>query len=88
MFKFKPGQTVITTGAEESLEPGDILVALDRYLNGDWGDLEDEDKEANEEALKNGYRLLAAYTSENGTKFWIITEWDRSVTTILLPSEY
>jgi len=50
--------------------------------------LDDEDKDANNRALEQGTRLLSAYESKQGTRFWIITEWDRSVTTILLPEDY
>jgi hypothetical protein len=62
--------------------------ALQRHVTGDWGELCPEDIEANEQALLNGARLLSAYRSAKGVKFWIITEWDRSVTTILLPEDY
>ncbi len=55
---------------------------------GDSGDLDREDKKANDDALRDDGRLLSAYLSASGVKFWIITEWDRSVTTLLLPSEY
>jgi len=55
---------------------------------GDWGELTQEDIDENNRALKEGCRLLSAYRSTNRVKFWIITEWDRSVTTVLLPSEY
>ena len=57
-------------------------------MTGDWGELDEEDKTANDEALKTGERLLSAYKSATGTKFWIITEADRSVTTILMPEDY
>lgn len=60
-----------------------------RHICGDWGDLCDEDKEVNEDALVNGGRLMSSYTFENtGEKIWIITEADRSATTILFPSDY
>jgi hypothetical protein len=65
-----------------------MMQALRRHARGDWGDLDDEDLQANERALKDGTRLLSAYHSSAGTKFWIITEWDRSATTVLLPEEY
>jgi hypothetical protein len=55
---------------------------------GDWGDLCQEDIDENNRALEVGSRILSAYTSSSKVKFWIITEWDRSVTTVLLPSEY
>ena len=53
-----------------------------------WGDLDPEDRQANDLSLKDGSRLLSAYHSKDGTKFWIITEADRSVTTVLLPGDY
>ncbi len=56
--------------------------------SGDWGEVCVEDWDANELALQNGTRLLSTYTSTAGIKFWIITEWDRSITTILLPEDY
>lgn len=62
--------------------------ALARHAAGDWGDLCDEDWHTNNEAPKNGARLFSAYHSDDGVKFWIITEADRSVTTVLLPEEY
>jgi hypothetical protein len=86
--KFPLGQTVITPNALNALHPEDVPNALARHVAGDWGDLDDEDKQANEEGLKHGLRLLSAYTDRNGTKFWIITEHDRSVTTVLLPDDY
>lgn len=61
---------------------------LDQHVHGDWGDLCDEDKQSNELALKNGGRLLSVYRLRTGSKIWIITEWDRSVTTVLLPEDY
>jgi hypothetical protein len=66
----------------------DVLAALGRHVRGDWGDVDDEDWQANERALTEGTRLLSVYRSGGGVKFWVITEWDRSVTTVLLPSDY
>lgn len=57
-------------------------------MTGDWGDLCEEDRQANEDALNRDLRLLSAYSDRNGAKFWIITEADRSLTTILLPEDY
>jgi hypothetical protein len=85
---FPMGQLVATPGALEALNHADIQTALRRHLTGDWGDLGAEDKRSNDEALRLGDRLFSAYQGANGTKFWIITEWDRSLTTVLLPSEY
>lgn len=85
---FSPGTIVATRGAMNSINNKEIQVALNRHLSGDWGEVCEEDKELNNESLNQEGRLLSAYTSESGIKFWIITEWDRSVTTILLPEEY
>lgn len=88
MPKFRPGQLLTTPRILESLTQDDILNALKRHVCGDWGEVCDEDKEANDRALIAGERLLSAYTSASGTKFWVITEADRSATTILFPEEY
>ena len=86
--KFTLGQLVITSNALRTLHEPDVLKAVIRHALGDWGDVDAEDKQANEDALKKGYRLLSSYKDSKGTKFWIITEADRSVTTILLPEDY
>jgi hypothetical protein len=89
--KFPLGQLVATPGAAEAFarnkqEPTEFLR---RHWRGDWGDLEDpEDIEENEFSLVRGYRLLSRYILRDGTVVWIITEADRSATTILLPEEY
>lgn len=85
---FPLGQTVITPNAAASVEHADVLAALRRHASGDWGELGEEDRAANDRALVEGTRLLSAYRARNGTRFWIITEADRSVTTILLPEDY
>ena len=85
---FQPGQIVATRGALSVLSREDIMKALRRHLSGDWGDLSAEDKQENDFSVKNGFRILSSYTSQKGVKFWIITEADRSVTTVLLPEEY
>jgi hypothetical protein len=86
---FPLGRTLTTPGALEAVPPSEMLQAMRRHARGDWGDLCDEDRQANDLALKNGARLLSAYHTRDGkTKFWIITEWDRSATTVLLPAEY
>lgn len=86
--RFSLGQLYATPGAMQALTSSDIQTALSRHLQGDWGELTSEDIEANNDALQDGSRLLSAYSGENGIRFWVITEWDRSVTTVLLPSEY
>ena len=59
-----------------------------RHVTGDWGDLPEEDKQENEFSLDHGFRIFSAYHTTNGVKFYVITEYDRSVTTFLLPHEY
>ena len=85
---FRLGQTVITANALDRLHPEDVSASLQRHARRDWGDLSPEDVTENELSLREGFRLLSAYCDRNGTKFWVITEADRSVTTILLPEEY
>ena len=85
---FSLGQTVMTWSAHETLDPLDVINCLKRHATGDWGEVCEEDFEANQDALKEELRLLSVYTDRLGTKFWIITEWDRSATTVLLPSDY
>lgn len=86
--KFMLGRILATPGALEVLTLSDIHNGMSRHSYGDWGDLCPEDIQANEEALRHGERLLSAYHGQNRIKFWIITEADRSATTVLLPSEY
>lgn len=86
--KFALGGIYSTPGALEVLTPAEMQTSLARHHRGDWGDLDAEDKQANDQALIHSSRLLSAYHSADGTKFWIITEADRSATTVLLPSEY
>ena len=86
--KFSLGQIVSTPNALNHIPNDEILVALSRHVRGDWGTLDAEDWKTNDRALAEEARLLSAYDSKQGTRFWIITEWDRSVTTILLPEDY
>ena len=88
--RFALGQTFITPGAEEALQIAGQTATefLRRHMSGDWGELSDEDVRENEFSLKEGLRLLSAYQTGKGQKLWIITEANRSATTILLPSEY
>ncbi len=85
---FPLGQTVITPNALETLHADDVQRAIRRHAGGDWGECCAEDAQTNDAALLEGCRLLSVYRDRNGTKFWVITEWDRSVTTILLPEDY
>lgn len=88
MPKFDLGRIVATPGALQMLRPEEIRVALCRHISGDWGNLDDFDREQNEIALKEKNRLLSVYYGETGVKFYIITEHDRSATTVLLPEDY
>ncbi len=85
---FHPGRLVATPGVLDAVPRDELMNAFYRHLYCDWGDISEQDKRMNDNALKHGERLLSAYRSSGGTKFWIITEADRSYTTILLPSEY
>lgn len=87
---FPLGQVLATPGALESIEMAGQtpLEFIARHHVGDWGDLDDEDKQENELSLEQGYRLLSAYQTRLHVKIWVITEADRSATTVLLPSEY
>ena len=82
------GRTVMTSRVSEEIERREVFQALQRHEMGDWGEVGSEDREANEEALKSGDRLLSVYRDSKGTRFYVITEADRSVTTVLLVSEY
>lgn len=88
--KFELGHLVMTPGADETLRaahqvPPEFLL---RHKHGDWGELPEEDIQENEWSLENGARLFSAYRTRTEEKLWVITEWDRSVTTLLLPEEY
>jgi len=89
--KFPMGQLTATRGMIDKMaaEPDYFRVCICKHLAGDWGDLGEEDKRINNYSLKHGMRLLSAYPLPNDPdRFWIITEADRSVTTLLLPDEY
>ena len=85
---FALGRLLATPGVRETIPARDQVLALKRHAQGDWGEVCPEDWQANEEALVGGARILSAYVSSSGEKFWIITEADRSATTMLLPDEY
>jgi len=86
--KFRLGHIVSTPNALNQLTQDDILCAIQRHQAGDWGDVGAHDRAANDQALVEGTRILSVYHATNGTKFWLITEADRSVTTVLLPEDY
>jgi len=78
---------VATRGASSEFPEAFLHSCLDRHFSGDWGEVCEEDKAVNDDAMENGGRVLSAY-SLRGDRLWIITEADRSVTTLLLPEEY
>jgi hypothetical protein len=87
---FPLGHLYATPGALRAVQAAgdDLLAYLARHAPGDWGDVDDEDWLLNDQALVAGTRLLSAYRLRDGTKVWVITEADRSSTTVLLPDEY
>jgi hypothetical protein len=86
--KFRLSHIVSTPNALSQLTAQDILTGIRRHQAGDWGEMHPDDWTANEHALETGTRLFSVYRSAAGTKFWIITEADRSSTTVLLPEDY
>ncbi len=90
-MRFSSGQIILTAGVHELVQLGRLNPSkyLRRHLGGDWGDLVEGDSQLNDAALASGQdRLFSSYQVAPDLKIWIITEWDRSVTTLLLPSEY
>lgn len=87
---FRLGQIFITPGALEALEASEQQPNefLNRHARCDWGLVDEDDRRDNDLSLERGFRLLSAYKTDEGERIWIITEADRSSTTILLPSEY
>ena len=86
---FPAGLVRHTPGVEHVLIEMQLAALITRHMTGDWGDVADDAKRENDAAVRGGRRILSAYTSEpTGSTVWVITEWDRSVTTILLPEEY
>lgn len=88
LAKFGSGKVLITQKAKRTLTRTDLLKALERHLSGDWGRVSRDGWERNDEALSQGKQLLSFYRSSEGTPFWIVTEWDRSMTVIQLPGQY
>jgi hypothetical protein len=86
--EFRLGSVCITPGAQQVLTNEDVMSALGRHCRGDWGEVGAEDRAGNDLSVREGCRLLSAYRSKLGQKFWVITEADRSATTVLLPDEY
>jgi hypothetical protein len=86
--RFRIGRIVATPNALSVITQAEILTAITRHQAGDWGDVPPKDQNANEQALLNGKRVVSSFRSTKGLKFWVITEADRSSTTILLPEDY
>ena len=86
--KFPLGELYVTAAVDETLAPEEIQTALKRHARGDWGDISTDDRDENESALCEARRLMSVYRDSKGVEFWIITEADRSVTTVLLPDDY
>lgn len=88
--RFSPGRCLATPGAIQVMNDSGQAPAdfLKRHLFGDWGDVDPDDGQANEDALQHGGRIFSVYHTRRGVKLWVITEADRSATTILLPEEY
>lgn len=87
-IRFQPGTVVATVGAMQIATNHQLRLLLDRHVRGDWGDVCEDDRKANEAALRHGARLLSSYTTESGEKLWVITEASRQQTTVLTPGEY
>lgn len=88
--RFPLGRILATPGALAALEAAGHtpLEFLHRHVRGDWGEVDDHDRRANDLAVQHGLRVLSAYRTRRGTRLWVITEADRQVTTLLLPEEY
>ncbi len=88
--RFRLGRLLMTPGAQQALDAAgqNPFIFLLRHASGDWGDVDDEDKQSNELGVAQGRRILSAYRTSQSDRIWLITEADRSVTTILLPEEY
>jgi hypothetical protein len=82
------GRIVVTANANSILASDDINIAINRHKSHDWGDVCDSDWKSNDNALALGERILSVYNDSDDNKFWIITEADRSYTTVLMPDDY
>lgn len=86
--KFQPGRVCVTAAAAAALAPTEILHAISRHVNGDWGRLDKHDREVNERALATRGQLMSVYQACDGTGFWVITDAGWEFTTVLLPEDY
>ena len=82
------GQVVMTPGVRDNIPAPELMAALNRHTRGDWGTVSRDDWKENDLSLREGFRILSAYETKAGKRFWIITEADRSSTCLLLPEEY
>jgi hypothetical protein len=88
MMKFILGEIVITRAALKSIPAEEIYLGIDRHVCGDWGELSDADRAENEFSLLHGFRLMSVYETKKGVRFYVLTEADRTATTVLLPGDY
>ncbi|QET31280.1 hypothetical protein FOB31_16400 [Burkholderia multivorans] len=88
--RFKLGRIFATPAALEAIADAHVSIIdlLIRHMRGDWGDLSESDRQQNELSVEAGLRLLSSYVLPGGQTVWVITEWDRSSTTFLLPGDY
>ncbi len=86
--KLALGEVHMTPGAAAQLPPDDVAEALRRHSKGDWGELDPGERELNDQRLETTGPIASIYTASNGIKFYVLTEADRTVTTVLLPEEY
>lgn len=86
--RFDVGHIRVTHGVMEKIDEDDFFNCFVRHMAGNWGDLDEQDWKANDDAVEFGSRILSSYCDRRGNRFWIITEADRSATTVLLPEEY
>lgn len=84
---FPMGRIMVTHGVQATIDATELLIAICRHAHGDWGDVCEQDRASNDMALLGGRRIASTFRSSDGKKFWVITECDRSYTTILLPNE-
>ncbi|MCX4146906.1 MULTISPECIES: hypothetical protein [Paraburkholderia] len=88
--RFRPGRIFATPAALEAIADAQVLIIdlLIRHIRGDFGDLSESDRQQNELSVDAGLRILSSYVLPNQQTVWVITEWDRSATTFLLPGDY
>ena len=86
--RLRLGRVVATRGVLDAVPKREVLKALERHQNCDWGEVKKTDWASNDSALTRRERIISVYRADNQTKFWIITEADRSATTVMLPEEY